>query len=237
MKSISVLPAILGLALLCSPCTLTAQDQDNATGRVGEPAALDNATAGPASAFSEEGLCVWYGQEFNGKATASGEIFDMTALTAAHKYLPFNTIIRVTNPANGRSVEVRINDRGPFTPGQIIEVSYAAAQQLDIVASAPAAVTLAIVGEVPPAAAPDDIAGAFYIQIAAFSDQDKARQFYETLLSQGFAHARINQVSAEGGWIYRAQIGAFQSLSQAQEALASVKATYPDAFIASDAVR
>jgi rare lipoprotein A len=78
----------------------------------------------------EVGNASWYGKKFQGKATASGEAFDMYALTAAHKSFPFNTKVKVTNLKNNHSVVVRINDRGPFVQGRIIDLSYAAAKKL-----------------------------------------------------------------------------------------------------------
>jgi rare lipoprotein A len=82
--------------------------------------------------FSETGLASWYGPEFHRKRTASGERFDMDALTAAHRSLPFDSYVRVTNVATGRSVVVRINDRGPFVADRIIDLSARAARQLGI---------------------------------------------------------------------------------------------------------
>jgi peptidoglycan lytic transglycosylase len=87
-------------------------------------------TYGPG--FSETGLASWYGREFHRKRTASGERFDMEALTAAHRNLPFDAYVRVTNIATGRSVVVRINDRGPFVGDRIIDLSARAARQLGI---------------------------------------------------------------------------------------------------------
>jgi|UPI00039ED89E rare lipoprotein A (peptidoglycan hydrolase) len=84
-----------------------------------------------AKGFSETGMASWYGKRFHGGPTASGEKFDMNALTAAHTILPFNSIVTVTNIATGASVQVRINDRGPFTPDRVIDVSAAAAEKLD----------------------------------------------------------------------------------------------------------
>ena len=82
--------------------------------------------------FSEEGLASWYGADHDGHVTASGEIFDMQAMTAAHRSLSFNTIVRVTNLKNGRMVKVRINDRGPYAKGRIIDLSAKAARGLGI---------------------------------------------------------------------------------------------------------
>lgn len=80
----------------------------------------------------EDGRASWYGKNHHGRKTASGEPFDMNALTAAHRKLPFGTYLRVTNLRNGKSVVVRINDRGPFAKGRIIDISYAAAEKLDM---------------------------------------------------------------------------------------------------------
>jgi rare lipoprotein A len=85
--------------------------------------------------FSETGIGSWYGRKFNGQHTSSGETYDMFAMTAAHPTLPIPSYARVTNPANGRSVIVRINDRGPFHPGRVIDLSYAAAYKLGYIGS------------------------------------------------------------------------------------------------------
>lgn len=81
----------------------------------------------------DKGLASWYGNEYHGRTTASGEVFDQDALTAAHKKLPFGTVVRVTNLRNGRHVVVRINDRGPFIRGRIIDLSRGAARELDMI--------------------------------------------------------------------------------------------------------
>ena len=90
--------------------------------------------------FSETGIGSWYGRKFNGQHTSSGETYDMFAMTAAHPTLPIPSYARVTNPANGRSVIVRINDRGPFHPGRVIDLSYAAAYKLGYIGSGSAPV-------------------------------------------------------------------------------------------------
>jgi rare lipoprotein A len=83
-------------------------------------------------AISERGLASWYGRKFHGRATASGEVYDMYAMTAAHPTLPIPSYARIRNPANGREVLVRVNDRGPFVAGRIVDLSYAAAFKLDL---------------------------------------------------------------------------------------------------------
>jgi rare lipoprotein A len=92
--------------------------------------------------FRQEGIASWYGREFEGRPTASGEIFDASQMTAAHPSLPFGTILVVTNQHNKKSVTVRVNDRGPFVPARIIDVSRAAAEKLDMIVTGTAPVTV-----------------------------------------------------------------------------------------------
>lgn len=107
---------------------------------------LGCATTGPlAGGRAEEvGTASYYGRELNGRRTASGEVFDMNELTAAHRTLPFGTRVRVTNLKNGRHTVVRINDRGPFRRGRIIDLSYAAARKLGFVGRGLAKVRIAV---------------------------------------------------------------------------------------------
>jgi len=92
--------------------------------------------------FRQEGIASWYGREFEGRPTASGEIFDASQMTAAHPSLPFGTMLVVTNQHNKKSVTVRVNDRGPFVPARIIDVSRAAAEKLDMIVTGTAPVTV-----------------------------------------------------------------------------------------------
>jgi rare lipoprotein A len=99
----------------------------------------------PAEGYEEVGTASWYGTQHHGKRTASGELFDMNQLTAAHRSLPFGTRLRVVNRDNNQSTEVRINDRGPFVKGRILDVSYAAARQLGALGSGTFPVRLRII--------------------------------------------------------------------------------------------
>lgn len=92
--------------------------------------------------FNQNGLASWYGRQFNGRPTASGESFDMHAMTAAHRSLPLNCYIRVTNQDNGKSVVVKVNDRGPFHGNRILDLSYGAAQQIGIMSRGVGNVTI-----------------------------------------------------------------------------------------------
>jgi len=95
-----------------------------------------------AETFRQEGIASWYGREFEGRPTASGETFDASQLTAAHPSLPFGTVLTITNLHNNKSVTVRVNDRGPFVPARIIDVSRAAAERLDMIATGTAPVLI-----------------------------------------------------------------------------------------------
>lgn len=94
--------------------------------------------------YEEIGIASWYGGKFHGRRTASGEVYDMYELTAAHRTLPFGTVVRVTHLENRRAVEVRITDRGPFVKGRIIDLSYAAAKRIDMVREGVARVKLVV---------------------------------------------------------------------------------------------
>jgi len=95
--------------------------------------------------YTEQGIASWYGAKYHGRATASGERYDMQAMTAAHPTLPFGVMVEVTNLENDRRVHVRINDRGPFKKGRIIDLSYAAARELKMVRSGTARVRIRVV--------------------------------------------------------------------------------------------
>lgn len=95
--------------------------------------------------YRETGVASWYGKPYHGRKTASGERYDMREMTAAHRTLPFGAVVRVTNLENGRSVKVRITDRGPFVKGRIIDLSRAAAKKLDMIGSGTARVRISVV--------------------------------------------------------------------------------------------
>lgn len=151
----------------------------------------------PLAAFApEEGLASWYGGKFQGRRTASGEIFDTNQLTAAHKTLPFGTLVRVTNLDNDKTTVVRINDRGPFVAGRIIDLSRAAAAAIGMTGKGVAPVRIEpaparVAAGAPPAAAPT-----YSIQLGAFRTRSHADRLASRLAGVGFA-ARIQE--AAGG--------------------------------------
>lgn len=121
--------------------------------------------------YTEKGIASWYGPGFNGKRTANGEVYDMDRLTAAHKELPFDTEVEVRNRDNGKKVKVRINDRGPFVRGRIIDLSRAAARKIDMLGPGTARVELVVVLSAPGAATKS---GSWLVQAGAFESEDRA---------------------------------------------------------------
>ncbi len=129
-----------------------------------------------------DGLASWYGGKFQGRLTANGEVFDTNQLTAAHRTLPFGTIVRVINPVTEQSVVVRINDRGPFVEGRVIDLSRAAAEAIGIAAAGVAPVRVEII-HLPAERTTRTI------QVASFSQRDNALALYQRLRSHGFEPA------------------------------------------------
>ena len=141
-----------------------------------------------ADGYVERGLASWYGPNFHGKKTSSGEIFDMYQPSAAHKSLPLPTWVKVTHTGTGRSINVRVNDRGPFKDGRIIDLSYKAALELGIAKEGLAPVEVrAIRGPQSPPSHP----GRTLIQLGAFSSQARAESFMQELLNLGLTRLFI----------------------------------------------
>jgi rare lipoprotein A len=151
----------------------------------------------------QEGIASWYGPGFHGKRTTSTEVYDQHAMTAAHRTLPLNTRVQVTNLENGRHVTVRINDRGPFVGDRVIDLSYAAASALGVVGPGTAPVrlqVLGVTGDVLPAAT-------YAVQVGSFADADNARQLQANLASR---FERVYVVTdGQPAAYYRVRIGPF----------------------------
>jgi rare lipoprotein A len=190
-----------------------------------------------AEGYREEGLASWYGREEHGKPTSNGEVFDMFKPSAAHKTLPLGCYVKVINKTNGKQEIIRVNDRGPFIPGRIIDLSYEAAKELDIVDYGVVPVTIQFLAS--DYKAPDGVitpaAGAIYtLQVAAFFDHEKARLLSERLKKE-FVYTEIQAVQTKKGCIYRVHAGRFRSKDDAQAAKTSfANRGYHDAFIVSD---
>lgn len=174
--------------------------------------------------FVQEGKATWYGKAFHGRPTTSGEKYNMHAMTAAHRTLPFGTYVKVTNPANRKAVVVRINDRGPFAKNRIVDLSFAAAEKLGIVHKGPVPVRLTALGFKKKNQAnkvtytPADFdAGKFMILLSIYKDQETARRLAEELKGNA-EFAGIKKLKRKSGIVYRVFAGTYTSLKTAEEA-------------------
>jgi rare lipoprotein A len=156
-------------------------------------------------------MASWYGEPFHGRRTANGEIYDMHGISAAHKELPLGTIIHVTNLENGRQLQMRVNDRGPYIKGRILDLSYGAAQKLDVVRAGLAKVEIRVVevGEGRPGPA---LTSRYTIQVGAFGDRDNALKLQRALTAE---YAAVEIVPGEG--LHRVRVGNFKERSEAEK--------------------
>jgi rare lipoprotein A len=145
-----------------------------------------SAASPPQIRSGETGLASWYGHPYHGRAASNGEIYDMEKLTAAHRTLPFGTLVHVTNLANNKSVDVRIIDRGPFIEGRVIDLSHAAAQAIDLIGPGIAQVRLDILS------APQNLSAdnLYAVQAGAFRDRDRAEHLRATM-EREYGSARL----------------------------------------------
>jgi rare lipoprotein A len=141
-------------------------------------AAPEVAPPAPPTGTTEQGLASWYGHPYHGRPAADGEIYDMETLVAAHRTLPFQTVVRVRNLANGKTVDVRIIDRGPFVNGRIIDLSHAAAKEIDLIGPGVARVEVTIVGT---PASPEP--ALFAVQIGAFREKANADRAQQNMIA------------------------------------------------------
>lgn len=179
-----------------------------------------------ANGFVQRGKASWYGTKFHGRKTSSGEIYNMYALSAAHKTLPVPVHVHVKNLDNGRSLVVRVNDRGPFIEGRIIDLSYAAAKKLGVDGPGTANVEIRVVGpgqtqptQVVRAVPLDDIEdeAPMFIQMAAFSSQENADSMVNRLRQQNESAARISAVQTDRGTFYRVRVGPVYDMDEANQ--------------------
>lgn len=184
-----------------------------------------------ARGFREEGLASWYGPGFHGCQTSCGEIYDQYKPTCAHKLLPMHTMVRVTNLRNGRSAVLRVNDRGPFVAGRIVDVSKAGARKLGIYGPGTARVRLEVVGDVPGLTPGGELPGPFYVQVGAFVRRENAERLLPRIRAAGYPGSRIVDREIEGTRYWRVLAGSFESVSGAETARGRLAATYAGAFV------
>jgi rare lipoprotein A len=183
-----------------------------------------------ATDYKERGVASWYGKKFHGELTSSREVYDMYAMTAAHKTLPLPTYVRVRNLSNNKSVVVRVNDRGPFVDNRIIDLSYSAAIKLDIVKNGTGLVEVTAInfdepqGDRPTSqttakrtaasAASSMTTNRVFMQVGAFGSIENASRRLNALRSGGISGAAIHEDKSASPPLYRVRIGPIDGVAQ-----------------------
>jgi rare lipoprotein A len=190
----------------------------------------------PRTGDTEVGIASWYGNPYHGRRTASGEVYDMEKLTAAHRTLPFQTWVKVENLSNGKAVDVRINDRGPFVRGRVIDLSRAAARSIELLGPGVLKVRIEVIEKPnfvssapPPPAVIESPATGFGVQVGAFRDRDNATRLSEEL-HQRFGSVRI--VPREGNFtMWRVIVGDVSTEEEAAGLLEQLADVGMDGFV------
>ncbi len=190
-----------------------------------------------ADGYAERGVASWYGPGFHAAATSNGERYDMYAMSAAHKTLPLPAYVQVTNLRNGRSVVVRVNDRGPFKDGRIIDLSYTAASKLDMLKDGTTFVEVRALTPTQKVAppAPPQTPDALYVQAGAFATENNAARLLDQLRAQGIEKTFVREDRVDGRALYRVRVGPIPSVNEFDRVLARLrKLGLADAQLASD---
>jgi rare lipoprotein A len=191
--------------------------------------------------YTKTGVASWYGKKFHGRKTSNGETYDMYAETAAHKTLPMHTRLLVENLENGKKTFVRVNDRGPFVKSRIIDLSYTAAQHIDMTKHGTAKVKITALGEAVKSQHggknvehfkpyQDFNIGEFFIQIGAFTQKNNAERLKDLMLSQG-RKSVIQVLDDNNKTFYRVQVRGGSTLDAASNMEKKLERSYPGAFV------
>lgn len=180
--------------------------------------------AAPRIGAEEVGIASWYGHPYHGRATASGEVYDMEKLTAAHRTLPFGTMVRVLNLTNSLTVDVRINDRGPFVDGRIIDLSRAAARKIQMLGPGTAKVRLRILSLTPP-----EPVCYYGVQVGAFQERANADRL-RTAMERRYGSARL--IRRDGAPpLWRVVVGNEPTMDEAAVLAGRIAAETGSAFV------
>ena len=181
----------------------------NRRGRLKRPPGPPPPVSAAKPGDTETGIASWYGHPYHGRAAANGEIYDMEKLTAAHRTLPFDTWVRVYDLDNSKTVDVRIIDRGPFVDGRIIDLSHAAARDIELIGPGVARVRIEVIR------APEPVSpGLFAVQVGAFRDRGNAERLRSRMEAR-YGQARLIQRPASAFW--RVLVGGETSEEDAKE--------------------
>ncbi|MBC7924842.1 MAG: septal ring lytic transglycosylase RlpA family protein [Bryobacteraceae bacterium] len=208
----------VGIVLLCLVATLLIASCGGRKVRSAKP---------PRTGSTETGVASWYGHPYHGRRAANGEVYDMEKLTAAHRTLPFNTWVRVLNLTNDKTVEVRIQDRGPFIDNRIIDLSRAAAREIDMIGPGISKVRLTIIAA-PPQQQIEKQSELFSVQVGAFRDKVRAEAIREAM-QEKYGAARIIERSGEAV-IYRVLVGSLEDEARAEALAQQIRASGTTAF-------
>ena len=169
-----------------------------------------------ADGYQERGVASWYGPGFHAASTSNGERYDMYAMTAAHKTLPLPSYVQVTNLRNGKHVIVRVNDRGPFKDGRIIDLSYSAAAKLDMLKEGTVFVEVRALTPVQKASppAPPAPTSDLYVQAGAFATEANAARLLGQLRAKGVSDAFVREDKVDGKTLYRVRVGPIPNVNQ-----------------------
>ena len=180
-----------------------------------------------ADGFRERGVASWYGPGFHAERTSNGEPYDMYQMTAAHRTLPLPSYVRVTHLGNGRSIVVRVNDRGPFKDDRIIDLSYTAAAKLGMLEAGTALVEVeALTPDAPrgTAAPAPTSATPLYVQAGAFGVADNAERLVARLRADGFSQAFVRRDIVDGRDLYRVRVGPIADVAAYDRVVAELRA-------------
>lgn len=209
-----ILPVLLVLSLFMSACGLTSRLERETARRPASSGEREPGDVRP-GAMIEEGVASWYGPDFHGKLTANGEEYDMHGLTAAHRTLPFNTLVKVRNTSSGETVVVRINDRGPYAKNRIIDLSRGAAEEIGMIGSGTAAVELYLVeGDLSRSRVTDLTRPTYTVQLGSFQAESQA-----FALSRKVQGSRVEKVTVDGQTLWRVYYGTYIDRGKAESKL------------------
>ncbi len=174
--------------------------------------------------YVEQGVASWYGPGFHAERTSGGERYDMYAMTAAHKTLPLPAYVRVTNLQNGRSIVVRVNDRGPFVGNRLIDLSYTAAAKLDMLVAGTAMVEVRVLDSPQPTLNPTPLVShsSLFVQAGAFSDLANAEKLAQRLRTDGYGQVLVRGAE-HGRQLYRVRIGPVSDVSEFDRIVAALE--------------
>ncbi|MFQ5580446.1 MAG: septal ring lytic transglycosylase RlpA family protein [Nitrospiria bacterium] len=163
----------------------------------------------------EVGLASWYGDKFHGRPTASGEIYDMYAISAAHKTLPLGTLLRVTDLKSGRSIKVKVNDRGPFIGRRILDLSYGAAKKLGVVEAGVSKVKIEIIGRSPIQRRSQRAKNRFFVQVGSYEIRENALRMKQEV-GRHYQKVYLKVALTSQGKRYRVRVGPYRTKKAAQ---------------------